>query len=78
MCLTFFVRTFIAGTSAACEVNVCTLGPPVADWDYIRDKLRIHRRESQPTVVNGPATSEVRAEQITKLGARFGTRPVFN
>jgi len=45
MCVTFFVRTFLAGNSAACEVNVSTLGPPRFDWDHIRDRLRVHRRE---------------------------------
>jgi hypothetical protein len=45
MCMTFFVRTFLAGNSAACEVNLSTLGPPDRDWHYIRQRLRLYERE---------------------------------
>jgi hypothetical protein len=69
MCVTFFVRTFLAGNSAACEVNVTTLGPPFRDWDYIRDRLRIHDREqgeSRPNETAVPITAE-----LTPLGTRL-------
>jgi hypothetical protein len=47
MCVTFFIRTFQAGNSAACEINVSTLGPPSRDWDYIRTRLRVYNREQK-------------------------------
>jgi hypothetical protein len=71
MCLTFFVRTFLAGNSAACEVNVCTLGPPVHGWDFVRDKLRAHKREGRVKTFNEENTEEKRPEKLSHLGARL-------
>src|SRR5262249_55137404 len=68
MCLTFFVRTFLAGNSAACEVSVSTLGPPSADWDDIRNRLRIYDREKAGKKHDQETWSR-RKFQITTRGA---------
>jgi hypothetical protein len=70
MCVTFFVRTFQAGNSAACEVNVSTLGPPARDWDYIRDRLRVHDREQGPGRDSSLDPGAVGAH-VSSLGSRL-------
>lgn len=68
MCLTFFVRTFFAGNSAACEVSVATLGPPIADWDYIRERLRLYDRDQRRSDKEGIGYE---ADRTTPLGTRL-------
>jgi hypothetical protein len=68
MCVTFFVRTFLAGNSAACQVNVCTLGPPSSDWDYIRRRLRAYDREQSKSQGKSD-TSRPAAANMTALGS---------
>jgi hypothetical protein len=47
MCVTFFVRAFTVGTSAACEVCITTLGPPRATWSHVAERLQRHRFEQR-------------------------------
>lgn len=70
MCLTFFVRTFLAGKSAACEVNVSTLGPPAFNWDSVRDRLRVYEWELRGRRADPYRLSPAPA-RITPLGARL-------
>ena len=75
MCLTFFIRTFLAGNSAACEVNVSTLGPPSPDWDYVRNRLRVYDREQGTDKADGrppsPSPSRVTSLAVRLRIARF-------
>jgi hypothetical protein len=44
-CVAIFTRAFRAGSSAACEVCVTTLGPPYRDEGYVLDRLRRYEQE---------------------------------
>jgi hypothetical protein len=71
MCLTFFVRTFLAGNSAACEVNVSTLGPPRFDWNYIRSRLLVHDRERRKKDRPDRRRLGLKRLKTTPLGSSF-------
>jgi hypothetical protein len=70
MCVTFFVRTFLAGNSAACEVIVSTLGPPSPDWEYVRNRLRIYDREQDPELPDSTPHGK-RPVEYSSLGIRL-------
>ncbi len=65
MCVTFFIRTFLSGNSASCEVCVSTLGPPRGDWNYIRGRLSLYERQKKKSAGN----SKIDREQLQKASA---------
>lgn len=60
--VTIFVRPFMASTSAAFEMVVMTLGPPISDEKQVRTVVRNHNGESNEKNVD--KSNEVRSKAL--------------
>jgi hypothetical protein len=73
--ITFFVRAFMVGSSAACELCVCILGPPRWTWRFVRERLHKHRVEQSWSQRVRAALAEVilKSGRQSSLGERMAT-----
>jgi hypothetical protein len=49
--ITFFLRTFYAGNSAAVEISLCTLGPPISSWFDVQKRIRQYEEYRRPLLL---------------------------
>jgi len=68
---TFFVRPFLAGNAAACQIALTTLGPPAVDKEYFLRRLLKYRleteKESRISSVDQTIISEEEKKEVARL-----------